>query len=349
MITIPENQAKENNLEESIKAFFRKYHVGSILKKSNAYKTKGIPVVKIVIYLVQLVYTKKSMYMNIVNGTNKVGFGKDVVYRFLNATYINWTIFMLSLAMAVISKINKSTKDIDEVDALAIDDSFYGRERSKRVELLANVYDHASKGTKYKRGFRLLTIVWTNGKTLIPLIFRHMSSENKKNRYNEIDEKIDKRTNGYKIRVQAIKKSTEVLIEMLKAVKKIGITTKYVLFDSWFSYPSTIMAIKGIGFEVVGRLKDTTKIKYIYNGQQKTLKEIYKMNKKRRGMSKYLLSVCVKIYNEAGETMDARIVYVRNRNNRKQWIGLITTDMTLTEVEVIKLYGKRWGIMPISA
>jgi len=117
-----------------------------------------------------------------------------------------------------------------------------------------------------------------------------------------------------------------------------------VVFDSWFSFPSTMMRIKKIGFDAVGRLKDTTKIKYLYNGQKKTLRQIYAANKKRRGMAKYLLSVEVLFYNDKDETMPARIVFVRDRNNRKKWIAFGTTDMSLSEEDVILLYSRRWSI-----
>ena len=36
--------------------------------------------------------------------------------------------------------------------------------------------------------------------------------------------------------------------------------------------------------------------------------------------------------------------FVRNRNNRKDWIALISTDVTLSEEEIIRIYGKRWKI-----
>uniref|UniRef100_UPI0035D0C574 transposase n=1 Tax=Lactobacillus delbrueckii TaxID=1584 RepID=UPI0035D0C574 len=42
--------------------------------------------------------------------------------------------------------------------------------------------------------------------------------------------------------------------------------------------------------------------------------------------------------------MDARIVCVRNRSNRKDWIALSCTDMTIDENEIIRIYGKRWDI-----
>jgi len=74
------------------------------------------------------------------------------------------------------------------------------------------------------------------------------------------------------------------------------------------------------------------------------LSQIYSSLKKRRGKSKYLLSVPVKLYNKDNEIIDVRIVYVRDRNNRKNWIALISTDMALSEEEIIQLYGKRWDV-----
>lgn len=35
---------------------------------------------------------------------------------------------------------------------------------------------------------------------------------------------------------------------------------------------------------------------------------------------------------------------VRNRANRKDWLALICTDTTLSEEEIIRIYGKRWDI-----
>ena len=47
---------------------------------------------------------------------------------------------------------------------------------------------------------------------------------------------------------------------------------------------------------------------------------------------------------ENPEPLEAKLVFVRNRNNRKEYLVLLSTDTTLTEDEVIQLYGKRWDI-----
>ena len=66
--------------------------------------------------------------------------------------------------------------------------------------------------------------------------------------------------------------------------------------------------------------------------------------KKRRGRSRYLLSVTVKVgQDKNGENgIDARIVCVRNRNNRKDWIAIICTDMSLSKNDSIRIYGHSW-------
>ena len=283
MNILTENTSEEKTLK-SISCFFKEYSVDRPLKKANAYKRKGIPIAGVFIYLVQLVFTKKSM--NILTDTHNAGFAKDVVYRLMNSSFINWSSFLLSLAACVInSKIENLTFS---------DDTLYSRSRSNNVELLTKVYDHFSKAIyRYKKGFQQLTLVWSDGVTLIPLLFRHMSSEKKKNRYNEIKSDIDKRSCGYKARLQALSTKPKVLLGMLGQVSKVGVPAKHVLFDSWFSYPATIIEIAKLNFKVVARVKNTPKIKYLLNGDNKTLSQIYGSAKKRRGKSKYFFKITI--------------------------------------------------------
>ena len=39
----------------------------------------------------------------------------------------------------------------------------------------------------------------------------------------------------------------------------------------------------------------------------------------------------------------AKIVFVRNRSTRK-WLALLSTDVTLADEEIVKLYKRRWDI-----
>ena len=80
-----------------------------------------------------------------------------------------------------------------------------------------------------------------------------------------------------------------------------------------------------------------------YNGEDQSLISIYNKNRKRRGRSRYLLSVNVDVVKD-GESIPAKVVYVRNRNKRKEYLCLISTDTELDENEIIRIYGKRWDI-----
>lgn len=42
--------------------------------------------------------------------------------------------------------------------------------------------------------------------------------------------------------------------------------------------------------------------------------------------------------------MPAKIVCVRNKNNRKDWFAFLCTNPDLSEEEIIRIYGKRWQI-----
>jgi hypothetical protein len=101
--------------------------------------------------------------------------------------------------------------------------------------------------------------------------------------------------------------------------------------------------VKEIGYDVVGMVKKTPKMFFRYNGSDISLPEIYKQNKKRRGKSRFLLSVMVDVIKD-GKTIPAKVVYVRNKNNRKEYLCIISTDIMLDEDEIIRIYGKRWDI-----
>ncbi|MCM3056583.1 transposase, partial [Caldibacillus thermoamylovorans] len=57
-----------------------------------------------------------------------------------------------------------------------IDDSSYDRNRSKKVELLARCFDHASLKMRFYKGFRMLTLGWSDGHTFMPIDFSLVSS-----------------------------------------------------------------------------------------------------------------------------------------------------------------------------
>ena len=177
---------------------------------------------------------------------------------------------------------------------------------------------------KYERGFRILTLLWSDEYSSVPIDFCPLSSGR-----DELltcpAKKYDGRSLAGRIRKQARQKAPDVLLGMLIDAIKTGHRAKYVLFDSWFATPKGITAIKKeLSLDVLAMLKKSGKVFYEYQEKQLDLKRIYAMNRKRPGRSKYLLSVEVNlIQKEKGQVVSripVRIVFVRNRAKRKDWI-----------------------------
>jgi hypothetical protein len=91
-------------------------------------------------------------------------------------------------------------------------------------------------------------------------------------------------------------------------------------------------------------VKKSSKVNYEFEGQQLNIKQIFSRCKKRRDRSKYLLSVEIMVGKEDSKNdehlITTKIVYVRNRNNKQDWLALISTDTSLSEEEIIRIYGK---------
>lgn len=330
----------DKQISKTVKRFFTRFHISSALKAANAYKHKGVPVIEIFQYLFLLIFSNRSMYMNLITGRNTPAFAKDTVYRFMKMTQINWMRFTTIVASCIIKTAIAPLTCEDRTNVLILDDSLFERSRSKKAELLAKTYDHAKH--RFCFGFRMLTLGWSDGNTFLPINSVLLSSEHKQNRLTEAVP-MDKRTVAYKRRALSVQKGTQVMLELLKTAKAAAIPANYVLFDSWFTSPSAIHSIKEIGYDVIGMVKKTPKMFFRYQGEDQSLISIYRKNKKRRGRSRYLLSVEVEILKD-GDVIPAKVVYVRNRNNRKDYLCLLSTDLSLDENEIIRLYGKRWDI-----
>lgn len=119
-------------------------------------------------YLFLLIFSNRSMYMNLISGRNTPAFAKDTVYRFVKTLRINWIRFTTILSGRIIKDAVVPLDSKDRANVLIIDDSMFERSRSKKVELLAKVYDHAKHA--YKFGFRMLTLGWSDGSTFLPVM-----------------------------------------------------------------------------------------------------------------------------------------------------------------------------------
>ena len=325
-------------LYNAISSFFSNFKVGNLLRKCNAQKEKGIPVLDVFKYKLCNVFSDRSMYMQQKTGSFKESFSKNTFYRFLNSPKTNWLRFTSLLSKAVADVVEPLTAD-DRVNAFVVDDSLFERTSCRKTELGSRVFDHVSM--KYKKGYRLMTVGWTDGNTFLPVNSCLLASSKESNLIGPVDH-FDGRSLAARRRKLAQMKGTEAMIELLKSARSAGHRADYVLFDTWFSSPAQLIAVKKLGLDSIAMIKKSNRIYYEYKDEQCSIKKIFGICKKRPGRSRYLLSVNVMIGKD--QKVPAKIVCVRNKKNRKDWIAFICTNPNLSEDEIIRIYGKRWQI-----
>ncbi len=156
--------------------YFTKFKIGSMLNKSGITKTNGASPLELFTIVFNLAFIGKNFFEGIVRN-KKITIGKDAVYNFLNSSTYNWRRFTLLLCSHIYIIIKTLLDDSSE-EILIIDDSTYDRSRSKKVELLSRVFDHSSH--KYLKGFRMLTLGWSDGNSFPGIDFALLSSAKKR-------------------------------------------------------------------------------------------------------------------------------------------------------------------------
>jgi hypothetical protein len=330
-----QEQQEASKLQSRISSFMGDFTVGTLLHKNGIRKLRGVSPTTLFTVIFSLPFSGVTFSQGIVQNSG-LGFGKDAAYEFLKNPRYNWRKFMLAL-VAVIIRFFDLLTDEQRERVLIFDDSTYDRSRSKVVELLAWIFDHNTNSNL--KGFKLLTLGWSDGNSFLPLDFVLCSSARAEKRVQGIKKNLDKRCCGYRRRKEAMIKSTDHLEPMVKRVLALGIRADYLLMDSWFSFPA-ILARLGRHLPVICMAKDMEKVFYRYNDQWVRLSKLYSLLKKRPGRAKLLASTVT----ETTQGQKVKIVFVRHRHKKRQWLAIISTDTALPDEEIVRIYGKRWSI-----
>ena len=328
-------QQEASKLQGKISSFMGKFQIGTLLHKNGIRKLRGVSPTTLFTVIFSLPFAGLNFSQGIVRNPD-LGFGKDAAYEFLKNPKHNWRKFMMALVVVVIRFFDLLT-DEEREKVLVFDDSTYDRSRSKVVELLAWIFDH-NANSKLK-GFKLLTLGWSDGNSFLPLDFVLCSSAKASKRLQGIKKELDKRCCGYRRRQEAMTKSTAHLEPMVKRALAMGIRAKYILMDSWFCFPS-ILARLGKYLPIICMAKDMEKILYRYDGKWVRLSRLYSLMRKRPGRAKVLASVVT----ETTKGQKVKIVFVRHRHKKRQWLAILSTDIELPDEEIVRIYGKRWDI-----
>jgi len=319
----------------------------TIFYKNGVSKKRGIDAVSIVISLIFMIFSGKSInefskYCQ--KSLFKLG-GKDIYYRLSNSKGINWRKILYEISLVVLNKFKKYSSWSKRV--LVLDDTVIEKQGEK-IEYLSWVFDH-SEG-KIVKGFKALVLGWSDISSFIPIDFSLTSSSNKVLKEMK-REKLDKRSIDFNRRRELDMSKVELGIEMLKRAMKRGIEAGVVLFDSWYCSPKMINEVcNKIGYNVITILPRKSKFMVTIKGKAYSASNLWgkffdKLPKKEITRQNEELQVGT-ITGRFGGT-DVKLVFCRpsgkNKKLRKDII-LLSTDLSLSAEEIIDTYSQRWSI-----
>lgn len=138
------------------------------------------------------------------------------------------------------SSIPQNYSDEKGSNVFIIDDSLFDHSNCKKTELGSKVFDLTDM--HFKKGFRMLTLSWSDGNTLISVNSCLLASAKDTNIIGPV-KNFDNRILAGKRCKLAQAKAPEAMMTLLDTALSSGLEAEYVLFDSWFSNPAQITAI----------------------------------------------------------------------------------------------------------
>ena len=229
---------------------------------------------------------------------------KDVYYRLLKNSKYNWRKLLLLSSVKLISKLHILQKATD-TRVLIIDDTVEIK-RGKFIEgSCRNLWNNKEHRTV--KGLNIVSLNYSDTHTDMMLDF---SINYNKNQIVNVNENyFHHKSNAYKRRVEGNNSKNNLALQMVNRVLKSGIYADYLLVDSWYAKPNFIYEIKEKGLDVIARLSKSNRI-WQFTGKYKTLGRI-------------------------------KIVFIKTKDNL---IPIVSTNINLSELEIINTYKKRWNI-----
>ena len=325
---------KHREFDYDFRRAFQYLNIASLLHRCGIFKEKGVNTMTLLFWIILVPFLKKSMtslWMS-KHVAKELDARKDTYYRFLNNERFNWRKLVYQIAIKVIAEADQTPLQ----QKVIIADDTISNKTGKKMELVSYHFDH--KEHRNTLGYQCLQIGYHNGIQFFPLDVSFYTSEK---RPNTNMRQIDKRTCGWKRRKEALKKKTDMLVQMLQNAHNAGIDASCVLFDSWFSYDSIIEKVVSIGYNVVCRLKNGN-VKYHYQGKDYTLKELWKnfAKKQQRCIAGYPIKGCC-LSVSLPKTGEVNLLITSDGH---KWHGFLSTDLTLDASQIVGYYSRRWAI-----
>ena len=330
--------AMKSVLKNPIVLVLRDINFSSILKQSNFIKRDvGVPPYMVILqFLYMFLINKKiSSFMKYSNDS----FKKDVYYRLLKNSKYNWRKLLLLTSVNLINKLSSLQKPTD-TKVFIIDDTVEIK-RGKYIEgSCKNLWSNKDK--RVVKGLNIVSLNYSDTHTDMMLDFS--MNYNKNQIIDSIDNKYHHRSNAYKRRIEGRNGKNIQAINMLKRALSSGIYADYLLVDSWYAKPNFIKEVRDNGLDTIARVAKSNRI-WQFSGKYKTLEALYNHEKQNKTSKlgnynsiKYSYVSTITTHKTLGRV---KIVFIRTKENL---IPIFSTNIHLSDLEIINTYKKRWNI-----
>ena len=308
-------------------------------------KTQGVDfysILKLLLFLPLLGLRNVNQAVN--SSTGLLG-EKDVYYRGLSNTNINWRNFLWLITKQYFS-IKPTSKAGERY--LIFDDTDIEK-TGQAMEGISKIHSHVSG--RYFFGYKLLVAGYWDGDVFTPIdfSFHRESKNNKRNKYGltKKQRKNQKRTNRDKSSAAAKRyleldqKKTSIVVDIFKRIKKRRINVDYILIDSWFTSVSLIKTFLSVNklVHVIGMYKYNSKV--TVGERTVKIKELRKTNNKLKRARSY--GMYYRYFDVEIDELSVRLFLVRKGTNGA-WHTIISTDKSLTFTKMMEKYSARWSI-----
>jgi hypothetical protein len=338
------DEAKMTNIFKALK-------LTESLQEFNCIKKRGYSVKRVLSCLLVIVVTANKTVSSSLSNIYEHGIdmGKDVFYRLKNNEYVCWRRILWHIAMrfVLITESSAQTEEPSKSRCLIFDDTTLEKS-GKKMEQLGRVWDHVKQRSVL--GFKLLVMLYWDGKSSIPLDFSmHRETGKQESRPYGMSKKelrcqySKKRIKDAESRKRIKELDTDKITMMLRMFYSAVyhcLRIDYVLVDSWFTCEALIKAVKNEGVHLIGMYK-LAKTKFLYRGNKLTYSEINnRISKPKRCRS-------LRYHYKRADVMlgdTALTLFFSRQGTNGKWKVFLTTDTGLSFIKLVELYQIRWTI-----
>ena len=336
---------------EKITGIFKALKLTENISEFNYLKQSGYSVKLVLSLLLMMVVTANKTVSSSLSSLSEQGLtiGKDVFYRLKNNEQVCWRRILWHIGMKFIhtTEFANLPGELKKAHYLIFDDTTVEKS-GKKMEYLGRVWDHVQQRSVL--GFKILVMLYWDGKSSIPLDFSIHREKGKRELYPYGMKPKDLRCQYSKKRVKEsasgkrIKEldtnKIEMMLKMFYSAVYRCLQIDYVLVDSWFTCEALIKAVVGQGIGLIGMYK-IAKTKFSYRGKMLTYSEInnrISKVKRCRSLRYHYKRADVKY----GDIQLA--LFFSRQGKRGDWKVFLTTDTNLSFIKLIEHYQVRWTI-----